>query len=104
MLNAVLNTTPLICQIYPSSTRVVENPSNSINRNSEKVIIRAELTGVTSPNAGRKTYSLYLAIEHIYSVRNLNFIVPYSFSQGLIKWASFVALAKCAINNKSRSF
>ena len=47
----------------------------------------SELTGVTSPNGGRKTYSLCLAIEHIYSVRNLNFIGPYSFSPGLVKWA-----------------
>ena len=42
MFNTVLNTASLIYQVCPSSTRVVENPSNSINHNSEKFISRAE--------------------------------------------------------------
>ena len=45
MFKSVLNTAPLIYQVCPSSTRVVENPSNSINNNSEKVISRAENAG-----------------------------------------------------------
>ena len=46
MFKTVLNTAPLINrrinQVCPSSTRVVENPSNYINHNSEKVISRTE--------------------------------------------------------------
>ena len=45
MFNTVPNTAPLIYQVCPSSTRVVENPSNYINHNSEKVISRAENPG-----------------------------------------------------------
>ena len=43
--NKVFNTAPLICQVCSSSTRVLENPSNSMNHNSEKVISRAENPG-----------------------------------------------------------
>ena len=45
MFNTVANTVPLIYEVWPSSTRVVEKPSNSINYNSEKVIIRVENLG-----------------------------------------------------------
>ena len=42
MFSTVPNTAPLIYQVCPSSTRVIENPSNYINHNSEKVISKAE--------------------------------------------------------------
>ena len=45
MFNTVANTVPLIYEVWPSSTSVVEKPSNSINYNSEKVIIRVENLG-----------------------------------------------------------
>ena len=45
MFKTVLNKALLIYQGYPSSIRVFENPSHSINHNSEKVISRAENPG-----------------------------------------------------------
>ena len=45
MFKTVLNTVPLINQVCLSSTRVIENLSNYINHNSEKVISRAENPG-----------------------------------------------------------
>ena len=45
MFKTVLNTALLIYQGCPSRIRVLENPSYSINHNSEKVISRAENPG-----------------------------------------------------------
>ena len=45
MFKKVPNMVPLINQVCPNSTRVIENPSSHINRNSEKVISRAENPG-----------------------------------------------------------
>ena len=45
MFKTVLNTVPLINQVGLSSTRVIENLSNYINHNSEKVISRVENPG-----------------------------------------------------------
>ena len=45
MFNTVANTVPLIYEVWSSSTSVGEKPSNSINYNSEKVIIRVENLG-----------------------------------------------------------
>ena len=42
MFKTVLNTALLIYQGCPSSIRDFENPSHSINHNSEKVLSRAE--------------------------------------------------------------
>ena len=45
MFKTVLNTALQIYQGCPSSIRIFENPSHSINHNSEKVITMAENPG-----------------------------------------------------------
>ena len=72
---------------YKDTNNIISSDCDSYLDDRPKVLVEflRELTGVTSSNAGRKTYSLCLAIGNIYSLRNLNFIGPNSFSQGLVK-------------------
>ena len=77
---------------YKVTNNIISSDCDSYLDDRPKVPVEflRELTGVTSPNAGRKTYSLCLAIVHIYSMRNLNFIGPYSLIQELIEWRLLV--------------
>ena len=72
---------------YKDTNNIISSDRDSYLDDFPKVLVEflRELTGVTLSSAGRKTYSLCLAMGNIYSLRYLNFIGPNSFGQGLVK-------------------